>query len=190
MDYWAQQSKCFKNLYICVSLPARTRASLALSPNCSSRTENDSEAHPPSYRMGSEDILPGVKPREADNSPLVPRLWMHGVIPPPPYTSSWSGAYLLTRTYLLYVIRSFVTWRCVDGQEVPDVSTNRISFVFKVLDVQADGEGEGRTFFRNVRNCLPSETASHPVSTVSSITPLWKDTKLYLIRWWSASRTD
>ena len=83
-----------------------------------------------------------------------------------------------------------MTWRCVAGYEAPEASTNRSSFVFKGLDVEADGEGEGRTFFRNVRNCLPSETASHPVSTVSSTTPLRKYTKFYPIRWWSASRTD
>jgi hypothetical protein len=42
--------------------------------------ENGSGGLPPSYQMGSEDTLPGIKPRKADHSPLVPRLRMHGVI--------------------------------------------------------------------------------------------------------------
>ena len=80
------------SVYSCISLPARTRASPVSPLIPGSLMENGSEVHPPSYRMGSEDILPGIKPREADHSPLMPRLRMHGFIPPLPYTSSWSGA--------------------------------------------------------------------------------------------------
>jgi len=71
------QGTAFRTLKNCIYLyisSARTRASVVLPRNPGSLIENGSEAHHPSYRMGSEDILPGVKPREADHSHLVQRL--------------------------------------------------------------------------------------------------------------------
>jgi len=64
-----------KSVYVCISLPERTRASLVLPGISGSLTENGYEASPSSCRMGSEDILPGIKPQGVK---LTTHLWCKG----------------------------------------------------------------------------------------------------------------
>jgi len=75
--------------------------------------------HPASYPMILGVLSPGVKwPRhEADCSPPVPRLRMHGTIPLLPHMSAWHGVQLSTGyIFMLWYLVKFLCFTCEEGR--------------------------------------------------------------------------